>query len=215
MTPPAAKTLLGLDTGLLFALGGSVIVHGIALFAIPVTPQTGSAQRAPLAAHLLAVTAPANSGMPRRQAALKQAHAATGLQAADAQPAAALAEVRDAATATEDSAASASTAVASPAASSYFSMEQLDAPPHLLGEVQQVYPARARLAAVEGFVTLALLINERGEVEDASVVRARPAGYFEEAALAMLRKQRFSPPIKQNQAVKSRWLTTVRYRLQD
>src|SRR5512139_3013302 len=127
VTPPAAKTLLGLDTGLLFALGGSVIVHGIALFAIPVTPQTGSAQRAPLAAHLLAVTAPANSGMPR-QAALKQAHAATGLQAADAQPAAALAAVRDAANATEDSAASASTAVASPAASSYFSMEQLDAP---------------------------------------------------------------------------------------
>ena len=96
----------------------------------------------------------------------------------------------------------------------YYATDQLDSPPRLLGEVQQIYPSRARTAEIEGFVSLALLINERGEVDDISITNEAPQGYFEEAALTMLRQQRFTPALKQNRAVKSRWLTTVRYRLQ-
>ena len=96
----------------------------------------------------------------------------------------------------------------------YFPIEQLDAPPRLLGEVEHIYPARARAAEVEGFVTVALLINEHGELDEITVTKEQPPGYFNEAALTMLRNQRFAPALKQNQAVKSRWVTTVRYRLQ-
>jgi periplasmic protein TonB len=91
---------------------------------------------------------------------------------------------------------------------------QLDSPPHLLGEVQQIYPTRARAADVEGSVTLSLLIDERGRVDAVSVVNAQPPGYFEKAALDMLRQQRFAPALIDNHPVKSRWRTVVRYRLQ-
>lgn len=97
----------------------------------------------------------------------------------------------------------------------YYTTDQLDFPPRMLGEVTQIYPPRARSAEIEGFVTVALLINERGGIDDISVTNEQPQGYFEEAALTMLRQQRFTPALKQNRAVKSRWLTTVRYRLQD
>ena len=97
----------------------------------------------------------------------------------------------------------------------YYSADLLDSPPRLRENVQLTYPPRARAAEVEGLVTLVLLINERGEVDDISVTQDQPPGYFGEAALTMLSQHRFIPARKQNQAVKSRWLTTVRYRLQD
>ena len=97
----------------------------------------------------------------------------------------------------------------------YYPADLLDSPPRLRENVQLTYPPRARAAEVEGLVTLVLLINERGEVDDISVTQDQPPGYFGEAALAMLSQHRFIPARKQNQAVKSRWLTTVRYRLQD
>jgi protein TonB len=99
-------------------------------------------------------------------------------------------------------------------ASTYYEGAQLDVPPHLLGEVQQVYPARARAADIEGSVTLSLLIDAHGKVDHVSVVSAQPRGYFEQAALDMLRSQRFTPALIHNQPVKSRWHTVVRYRLQ-
>lgn len=201
---------------MLFALGGSVALHGLVLFAIPVSPQAQGARATILQAQLL----PAATSVAARKQPLTGKQQATDIPLATTLPATMELAHEPALTAAAPAAppaeAMAGQAVApQPANSSaYFSGEELDVPPHMLGEVQQIYPARARSAAVEGYVTLALLINEHGEVEQASVVQAQPGGYFEEAALTMLRKQRFSPPIRQNQPVKSRWLTTVRYRLQ-
>jgi TonB family protein len=201
---------------MLVALGGSIALHGLVLFAIPVSPQAQGTRVSILQAQLLPAAASVTAG--GQPAAGKAQASVTPLTAAGLTTAAAVHEpalVTAQAPALQAEATPAQTAaLAQPDAPAYFSGAELDVPPHMLGEVQQIYPARARSAAVEGFVTLALLINERGEVEQASVVQAQPGGYFEEAALAMLRKQRFSPPIKHNQPVKSRWLTTVRYRLQ-
>ena len=96
----------------------------------------------------------------------------------------------------------------------YFPIEQLDEPPRLLGDVRQVYPARARNAGIEGFVILSLLINERGEVDEIHVVKSQPIGFFEDSAIAMLRGQRFTPAIKQGRPARSRWQKTVRFKLQ-
>jgi len=100
------------------------------------------------------------------------------------------------------------------ATSTYYDGTQLDVPPHLLGEIQQIYPARARVADIEGSVTLSLLIDEHGKVNKVNVLDAQPPGYFENAALDMLRSQRFTPALLHSQPVKSRWRTIVRYRLQ-
>ena len=97
----------------------------------------------------------------------------------------------------------------------YYPIEQLDKPPRLVGDIQQVYPARARKAGIEGFVTLSLLINERGEVDEIHVMTSQPVDFFEESAMTMLRGQRFTPAIKHSRAVKSQWQKTVRFKLQD
>lgn len=203
MKLPATNLMHG--SALPLTLGGSVLLHVALLFGLP-APSSGS--HATTVATLEAHLAPA----PQHTAMLAPSVLPTPA-IRDSIPIDAPLPQPDQLVPAPASEAS-TPAAASSAETTYFSAAQLDTPPHLLGELQQVYPARARAAEVEGDVTLALLINERGEVEDVSVVRAQPAGYFEEAALNMLRKQRFSPPIKQNRAVKSRWLTTVRYRLQ-
>lgn len=215
MPLPAAKT--GLSPGLVYALGGSIALHGMALFAFSVSPPAHDVRSHSMQAHLLPATdnmrqhnqaETGNTGKAIAPTAL------TSLTPVATPPEPLLASTQATLTPSEQVATTAVSVAPSSDTNTYFSNEQLDVPPHMLGEVQQVYPARARAAAVEGYVTLSLLINERGEVEELQVVKAQPDGYFEESALAMLRNQRFSPPIKHNQAVKSRWLTTVRYRLQ-
>lgn len=208
MKLPATNLLSG-PSPLQLSLGGSVLLHAALLFGLP-APSSGShATSAAMLEARLVPAAPAPTAVVTT--ARPQPVPTTPAQASlplDVPP------PQAAATPPQASEQQATAAADSASEPTYFSAAQLDTPPHLLGELQQIYPARARAAEVEGYVTLALLINERGEVEDVSVVRAQPVGYFEEAALSMLRKQRFSPPIKQNRAVKSRWLTTVRYRLQ-
>ncbi|HEU0188347.1 MAG TPA: TonB family protein [Gallionellaceae bacterium] len=201
-----ATNFLSSPSPLQLSLGGSVLLHAVLLFGLPApSPSSRATTVAALEAHLAPTlqrtTAHAATVQPAPTPAIRDS---LPIDAPLPQP--------DSFAPTP--AGETGTSAAASAEPTYFSAAQLDSPPRLLGELQQIYPARARAAEVEGYVTLALLINERGEVEDVSVVRAQPAGYFEEAALNMLRKQRFSPPIKQNRAVKSRWLTTVHYRLQ-
>ena len=47
-----------------------------------------------------------------------------------------------------------------------------------------VYPDRARLAAIEGYVVLALTLNAAGRVVDAKVVESHPARVFDQPALS-------------------------------
>lgn len=205
MKLPATNFLFS-PTPFQLSLGGSVLLHAALLFGLP-APSSGShaTTAATLEARLVpAAPEPAMVVATVRPQPAPTAPVKSSLPLEMPPPQAAAPQASEQPTPAADS-------TSEPG---YFSAAQLDAPPHLLGELQQIYPARARAAEVEGYVTLALLINERGEVEEVSVVRAQPVGYFEEAAVSMLRKQRFSPPIKQNRAVKSRWLTTVRYRLQ-
>lgn len=216
MTLPATKT--GLSPGLTYALCGSLALHGMVLFALPVSPPAQGVRSHIMQAHLLPASAD-NMQQHNQPDTGNTKKTITPTTPASLTPVPTpseplLANTQVSATSSGQIATTAVSETSTSDANTYFSNEQLDVPPHMLGEVQQVYPARARAAAVEGYVTLSLLINEHGEVEDVQVVKAQPGGYFEASALAMLRNQRFSPPIKHNQAVKSRWLTTVRYRLQ-
>jgi TonB family protein len=62
-------------------------------------------------------------------------------------------------------------------------------------------------------VVLRLLINERGTVDEVTVVRAEPIGVFEKSALAAFRGARFSPGMRYGAAVKSQLLVEVQYRM--
>lgn len=93
----------------------------------------------------------------------------------------------------------------------YYPARQLDVYPRALASIRLDYPAAAADARVDGQLLVLLLIDEFGVVNDASIVEAKPEGYFEEAALAALRAVRFSPAQKQGRPVKSRALLQINY----
>ncbi|HSG91245.1 MAG TPA: energy transducer TonB [Pseudomonadales bacterium] len=59
-----------------------------------------------------------------------------------------------------------------------------------------VYPARAKAEGVEGYVVVEYRVNVRGEVEDARVVEAEPAGAFDAAALTAIRTWKYRPYLR-------------------
>jgi periplasmic protein TonB len=207
--------------GLPLALVGSLLLHLGILFGAPAPAPASPHAAQPLSVHLASAAPAALRPVSQPTVASAQhkippprhlivAHAVNHAAVQPAEPGPAAPETTMKA-ATNPVATSSEPAI-SP--STYYEGAQLDEPPHLLGEVQRIYPARARAADIEGSVTLSLLINEHGEVDKAIVISAQPSGYFEKAALDMLSKQRFTPAIIRHHPVKSRWRTVVRYRLQ-
>lgn len=201
-----------LHLGLLFGLPGHIPAAGHA--AQPMTVRLAAASPAPAA-----VAAPA---LPQPPAARPQpVRHASSRQQADTpaeQPAApaSATPIQPAPAPVMQAALAPAAAASEPAisATTYYEDGQLDTPPRLLGDVEQIYPTRARAESIEGRVTLSLLIDETGKVDEVHVIEAKPRGYFERAALDMLRRQHFSPALIHDHPVKSRWRTTVRYRLQ-
>lgn len=77
------------------------------------------------------------------------------------------------------------------------------------------YPRIAQRQGIEGFVTLRLRIDATGRVEDAVVVKAEPAGVFDDAALQTARRYRFTPARRGGEAVASTLQQTIRFELQE
>jgi periplasmic protein TonB len=107
------------------------------------------------------------------------------------------------------SAASASPASELPAAPQYRAAGSLDPGPKPLSDINPDYPTRA--GQQQGIVVLRLLINEQGVVDNVAVVRASPAGYFEESALEAFGKALFSPGKLLGLAVKSQITIEVEF----
>ncbi|MGD9787876.1 MAG: energy transducer TonB, partial [Sulfuricellaceae bacterium] len=95
----------------------------------------------------------------------------------------------------------------------YYPARQVDVHPQALQKIEPAYPDRAADMAIEGEVTLLLLVDEYGVVREASVVDAKPEGWFEDSTLAAFKKARFRPAERKGRAVKSRVLIRVTYEL--
>ena len=91
--------------------------------------------------------------------------------------------------------------------------DAVDDPPRVRSHTEVQYPASARARDITGYVTLSLLVNERGEVEKAKVLEAQPAGIFEEAASASVKQWRFDPAFYQGNAVRVWVKQTVHFKL--
>ena len=63
----------------------------------------------------------------------------------------------------------------------------------VLKRIPPIYPARALLRKIEGWVRLELTIDTEGQVADARVLDADPKGVFDKAALKAARRWRFEP----------------------
>ena len=97
----------------------------------------------------------------------------------------------------------------------YYLPKQLDAIPKALSPIHPAYPEAALTKNIEGAVTMSLLIDESGLVDDAVVVKAQPVGYFEEKALEAFRNARFTPAQLRGRAVRSKVTLTVRFELNE
>lgn len=93
----------------------------------------------------------------------------------------------------------------------WYTADQLDVYPRTLSAVRPAYPEQPAAQGIGGDVTLLVLVDERGSVEEASVVQAAPEGYFEAAALAAFRMVHFEPARKDGRSVRSRVLVRVSF----
>jgi TonB family protein len=82
------------------------------------------------------------------------------------------------------------------------------APLRKLVNVAPEYPVRARTTGIEGWVDVKFTVNANGVPEGVRSTGAKPAGVFEAAALAAVRRWRYEPPAAP-QGVEQR----VRFRL--
>ncbi len=92
---------------------------------------------------------------------------------------------------------------------------EIDQPPKELVIKRPDYPASALRRGLEGSVTLALLINEKGEVEAVEVVRTNGYASFRRAVLKVAKKWRFTAPRHRGRPVKAWAVKTTHFLLQD
>lgn len=93
----------------------------------------------------------------------------------------------------------------------YFTAREVDTPATPRERVPLIYPENPYVWKLRGVVRVRVFINERGEVDDARVVHAEPAGEFEDAALDAVRRMSYQPAIRNARAVKSQKLIEVTF----
>ena len=92
--------------------------------------------------------------------------------------------------------------------------DAVDSPPRASHRVPASYPARARSRAINGYVTLTMVVNADGSVRDVEVLESSPAGMFDQAAKEAVSRWRFEPAMYEGQPVATRARQTVRFELE-
>tara|TARA_R110001592_G_scaffold304802_1_gene577282 strand:+ start:3382 stop:4023 length:642 start_codon:yes stop_codon:yes gene_type:complete len=82
----------------------------------------------------------------------------------------------------------------------------VDTPPRVIKRSPIVYPELARKQGVSGFVSMNVLIDENGRVEDVKVLESEPEEIFDLQADSTIRQWRFEPATYNGKKVKV-WAT--------
>lgn len=85
--------------------------------------------------------------------------------------------------------------------------------PQVLKEIKARYPLAAKKSQIEGEVLLSVLVNAKGEVENAEVLRG-PGYGLNEAALQALKEFSFSPALKEGKPVRAQIQYRYQFRLE-
>lgn len=91
--------------------------------------------------------------------------------------------------------------------------DTVDDPPQPTRQARMEYPPGAKRDGVEGYVTLSLLIDDRGEVQQVRILESEPAGVFDETAREALRQWQFRPARYQGEPVRVWARQTIRFDL--
>jgi protein TonB len=82
-----------------------------------------------------------------------------------------------------------------------------------LARVNPIYPKRARMMKLEGFVKLEFTITPSGGVVDMKVLESEPPNVFDRSAKRALSKWKFKPKIENNTAVEQRASVQINFQL--
>jgi len=80
--------------------------------------------------------------------------------------------------------------------------ETVDTAPKVIKRSAVIYPELARRQGISGFVTMNVLINESGNVEDVEVVESKPEEIFDLKADNTIRRWKFEPATYNGKKVK-------------
>ncbi|BEQ16693.1 energy transducer TonB [Desulfoferula mesophila] len=95
-----------------------------------------------------------------------------------------------------------------------YNLGQVDRAPLAKGQVPPPYPYLARRRGIEGAVTVRFLVDRQGGVRNLEVIKAKPAGIFEESVLKTVGRWRFAPGVKDGEPVDTWVETTIRFKLE-
>jgi TonB family protein len=85
----------------------------------------------------------------------------------------------------------------------------------LIKSVKPVYPDKANLKKIEGWVELDFTVAENGEVRDIAVHATSPPGVFEASAIKALSQWRYKPILRDARAVAQRARIRIRFALEN
>ena len=94
-----------------------------------------------------------------------------------------------------------------------FGVGDLDQPLITLTRIPPIYPLSAKRRGIEGSVTVRFVINERGLVEDATIVEAQPPEVFDASVLSCVSGWRFKPGTVEGRPVRVWADTTIHFTL--
>lgn len=89
----------------------------------------------------------------------------------------------------------------------------IDKDPSPVRRVPPTYPATAKRANIEGFVTMEFTVKPDGTVANIKIVNSKPPRMFDRAAKQALSRWRFRPSTSGGQAVSRRARQTIRFSL--
>lgn len=85
----------------------------------------------------------------------------------------------------------------------------------LVKSIKPIYPARANLNKIQGWVELDFTVAESGAVKDIAMHAASPPGVFEDAAISALSQWRYQPVQRDAKSVAQRARIRIRFALTD
>ena len=80
--------------------------------------------------------------------------------------------------------------------------------------ITPIYPRKAALKGIEGWVKLEFTITQDGGVSDVKILSAKPRRMFNRAAIKSILKWKFKPRVVSGKAVARRATQTIEFRLQ-
>jgi protein TonB len=95
----------------------------------------------------------------------------------------------------------------------FYQPGELDQQPLPMATPAPFYPHRARIRGIEGKVRVRFIVDQQGLVKKLKIIRAEPAGYFEETVRTALANWHFRPGMVANNKVMTQVETTIVFKL--